>query len=183
MIDGQDIAHVTCASLRRQVVVIPQDFQLFHRSLFENIQYGRPEALHEEVFLAAKKAHADEFIIHMSDGYDTCVGDRGAKLSGGERQRIAIARGFLANAHILLLDEATSSLDSHTELLIQESLQKLMEKKTTIIIAHRLSTLVQMDRILVFDQGKIIEEGTHQELLAKKGAYTKLWEMQAGGFL
>jgi ATP-binding cassette subfamily B protein len=183
LIDGQDIAAVTLESLRKQVALIPQDPLLFHRTLEENIRYGRIEATREEVIAAAKMAHADEFIQKLPKGYDSLVGERGTKLSGGERQRIAIARALLAAAPILILDEATSSLDSVTEKYIQESLKKLMHNRTSILIAHRLSTLDQMDRLLVFHQGKIIEEGSHHELLAKKGHYAHLWQMQAGGFL
>lgn len=183
LIDGQDIATVTLESLRQNVALIPQDPLLFHRTLEENIQYGNPSATKEEVYHAAKLAHCDEFIRKTPHGYQSLVGERGTKLSGGERQRIAIARAMLASSPILILDEATSSLDSVTENYIQESLEKLMENRTTIVIAHRLSTLAKMDRILVFDEGKIIEEGTHEELLVKKGNYARMWEMQAGGFL
>ena len=156
---------------------------MFHRSLLENIRYGRPTATKGEVYLAARYANADEFINANEDKYEALVGERGIKLSGGQRQRIAIARAFLKNAPILVMDEATSSLDSVTESTIQESLKKLMENKTVLVIAHRLSTLAQLDRILVFDQGQIVEDGTHKELLAKEGHYSLLWKMQAGGFL
>ncbi|MBN8828197.1 MAG: ABC transporter ATP-binding protein [Sphingobacteriia bacterium] len=183
LIDGQDIRDVTQDSLRQNIAMIPQDPSLFNRSLMENIRYGRIEASDEEVIIAAKKAHAHEFIIKLSQGYDSLVGERGVKLSGGQRQRIAIARAILKNAPILILDEATSQLDSVTENLIQESLLQLMQNKTTIVIAHRLSTLLHMDRILVFDKGKIVEDGTHNELLAKTGLYKKLWDAQVGGFL
>jgi ATP-binding cassette subfamily B protein len=183
LIDGQDISEVTLESLRKQVSLIPQDPLLFHRTLEENIRYGRIEASREEVIAAAKLAHADEFIQKLPKGYDSLVGERGTKLSGGERQRIAIARAFLASAPILILDEATSSLDSVTEKHIQQSLQELMHNRTCILIAHRLSTLDQMDRLLVFHEGKIIEEGSHHKLLSKKGHYARLWQMQAGGFL
>ncbi len=183
LIDGQDIAQVTLESLRRQVALIPQDPALFHRTLEENIRYGRLDASREEVIAAAKLAHADEFIRKLPQGYESLVGERGTKLSGGERQRIAIARAILAQAPILLLDEATSALDSVTERYIQDSLDKLMENRTCIVIAHRLSTLDKMDRLLVFDQGKIVEEGSHEQLLAQGGHYAHLWEMQAGGFL
>jgi ATP-binding cassette subfamily B protein len=183
LIDGQDINHVTLQSLRQQVSLIPQDPLLFHRSLEENIKYGNVNASNEEVIRAAKLAHCDEFIRKFPKGYDSMVGERGTKLSGGERQRIAIARAILAGSPILILDEATSALDSVTEKYIQDSLDKLMENKTTIAIAHRLSTLSKMDRILVFDKGKIIEEGSHQILLEKKGHYAHMWHMQAGGFL
>jgi ATP-binding cassette subfamily B protein len=163
--------------------MIPQDPALFHRSLMENIRYGDMDARDEAVKLAAQKAHAHEFIIQLPQGYDALVGERGVKLSGGQRQRIAIARAVLKNAPILLLDEATSQLDSVTESKIQASLWDLMQGKTTIVIAHRLSTLLHMDRILVFDQGKIIEDGSHQALLAANGLYKSLWEAQVGGFL
>lgn len=183
LIDGQDIAHITIDSLHKQVALIPQDPLLFHRSLEENIQYGNIEASKEEIIQAAKLAHCDEFIKKCPHGYASLVGERGTKLSGGERQRIAIARAMLAGSPILILDEATSSLDSITENFIQESLEYLMKNRTTIVIAHRLSTLAKMDRILVFDQGKIVEEGSHSELLAKQGHYSHMWQMQAGGFL
>jgi ATP-binding cassette subfamily B protein len=183
LIDGQDIRDVTQDSLRSSIAMIPQDPSLFHRSLMENIRYGRADSTDEEVIEAAKKAHAHEFISTLPQGYDSLVGERGVKLSGGQRQRIAIARAILKNAPILILDEATSQLDSVTESLIQESLWELMQNKTTIVIAHRLSTLLHMDRILVFDQGKIVEDGTHSEFLAKSGLYKHLWDAQVGGFL
>jgi ATP-binding cassette subfamily B protein len=182
-IDGQDIAHVTLESLRKQVALIPQDPQLFHRTLEDNIRYGRVDAGADEVRRAAQLAHCDEFIKRCPEGYLTLVGERGTKLSGGERQRIAIARAILAAPPILILDEATSALDSVTEKYIQDSLEKLMQGRTTLVIAHRLSTLAKMDRILVFDAGKVVEEGSHLELLAKNGHYAKMWQMQAGGFL
>lgn len=183
LIDGQDISRVTLDSLHKQIALIPQDPLLFHRTLEENIQYGNVEASKEEIVQAAKLAHCDEFIRKCPNGYGTLVGERGTKLSGGERQRIAIARAILAASPILILDEATSSLDSVTEKLIQESLESLMQNRTTIVIAHRLSTLAKMDRILVFDQGKIVEEGSHAELITKKGFYAHMWQMQVGGFL
>jgi ATP-binding cassette, subfamily B, bacterial len=183
LIDDQDIRHVTQDSLRRYIAMIPQDPSLFHRSLMDNIRYSKTDASDEEVIEAAKKAHAHEFIQQLPQGYDSLVGERGIKLSGGQRQRIAIARAILKNAPILMLDEATSQLDSVTESLIQESLWGLMQDKTTIVIAHRLSTLLHMDRILVFDHGKIIEDGTHAELLRYGGLYKTLWEAQVGGFL
>ena len=183
LIDGQDIRDVTQDSLRANIAMISQDPSLFHRSLMENICYGRIDATDEEVIEAAKKAHAHEFIIKLPQAYESLVGERGVKLSGGQRQRIAIARAILKNAPILILDEATSQLDSITESLIQESLWELMQGKTTIVIAHRLSTLLNMDRILVFEQGKIVADGTHKELLTKKGLYKTLWEAQVGGFL
>lgn len=183
LIDDQDIRDVTQDSLRENIAMIPQDPSLFHRSLMENIRYGRIDASDDEVVEAARKAHAHEFISTLPQGYDSLVGERGVKLSGGQRQRIAISRAILKNAPILILDEATSQLDSVTESLIQESLWELMQNKTTIVIAHRLSTLLHMDRILVFDKGKIVEDGTHSELLSKAGLYKHLWDAQVGGFL
>lgn len=182
-IDGQDIWDVTLESLRTNIALIPQDPILFHRSLEENIRYGRVDATHDQVVEAARLAHCDTFIRACPNGYDSLVGERGTKLSGGEKQRIAIARAMLVKAPILILDEATSSLDSVTERYIQDSLTQLMEQRTTIVVAHRLSTLAKMDRILVFDQGKIIEEGSHQQLLDKQGHYAHMWHMQSGGFL
>jgi ATP-binding cassette subfamily B protein len=183
MIDNQDIREVTQDSLRQNIGMIPQDPSLFHRSLMDNIRYGRIEATDAEVIEAAKQAHAHGFISKLPQGYDSLVGERGVKLSGGQRQRIAIARAILKNAPILILDEATSQLDSVTEIDIQESLWALMQGKTTIVIAHRLSTLLHMNRILVFDQGKIIEDGAHNELIEKGGLYKNLWNAQVGGFL
>jgi ATP-binding cassette subfamily B protein len=182
-IDGQNILEVTQDSLRENISMIPQDPQLFHRSLMENIRYGRLEASDDEVIEAAKKAHAHEFIMQTEQQYDSLVGERGVKLSGGQRQRISIARAILKDAPILILDEATSSLDSHTEKKIQLGLETLMQGRTVVVIAHRLSTISHMDRILVFDQGRIIEDGSHQQLLLKDGHYAHLWNMQAGGFL
>lgn len=183
LIDGQEIAEVTLESLRRQIALIPQDPILFHRTLRENISYGKPEATEHAILLAAKLAHCDEFIRNIPGEYEAKVGERGTKLSGGEKQRIAIARALLVDAPILILDEATSSLDSITENYIQDSLDKLMQNRTTLVIAHRLSTLSRMDRILVFDKGKIVEEGSHEMLMDKKGLYFKMWSMQVGGFL
>lgn len=183
-IDGQNIADVTQDSLRRLVALVPQDPILFHRTLMENIRYGRREATKAEVMRAAADAHCDEFIDRLAQGYDTYVGERGIKLSGGERQRVAIARAILKNAPILVLDEATSSLDSHSEGLIQDALSRLMQGRTTIVIAHRLSTIMKMDRIVVIREGEVHEIGTHAELLQKPGGlYKKLWELQAGGFI
>lgn len=182
-IDQQNIAQVTQESLREQIAMIPQDPTLFHRTLMENIRYGRLDATNEEVIAAAKLAHCDEFIQQLSAGYDALVGERGIKLSGGQRQRIAIARAILKNAPLLVLDEATSALDSVTEQLIQESLHKLMADKTTIVIAHRLSTLTNMDRILVFDKGKIIEDGNKESLLKAQSHFAYLWNKQMDGFL
>ncbi|MGE4574746.1 ABC transporter ATP-binding protein [Parachlamydia sp.] len=183
LIDDQNIADVTQESLRSQVSMIPQDPILFHRTLMENIRYGRLDATDEQVITCSIQANCHEFIDKLPQQYNTLVGERGIKLSGGQRQRIAIARALLKNAPILILDEATSSLDSVTEHYIQESLLLLMQKRTTIVIAHRLSTLFHMDRILVFSHGKIIEQGTHIELLKLNGQYATLWNMQAGGFL
>jgi ATP-binding cassette subfamily B protein len=182
-IDGQDIKTVTQESLRSQIAMIPQDPILFHRTLIENIRYGRLNATEEEIVECSKKAHCHEFIEKLHEKYEAMLGERGVKLSGGQRQRIAIARAILKNAPILILDEATSALDSLTENYIQESLSLLMEGRTCIVIAHRLSTLFYMDRILVFHEGQIIEDGTHDELLTLEGHYAKLWSMQAGGFL
>lgn len=182
-IDGQNILNVTQDSLRENVSIIPQDPQLFHRSLMENIRYGRLDATDDEVIEAAKKAHAHEFILQAEKQYDSLVGERGVKLSGGQRQRIAIARAILKDSPILILDEATSSLDSVTEKKIQLALENLMKDRTVVVVAHRLSTISHMDRILVFDQGKIIEDGSHQQLLQRDGHYAHLWNMQAGGFL
>lgn len=183
LIDGQNIQEVTQDSLRLSIGMIPQEPSLFHRTLMENIRYGDLEATDEAVMLAAQKAYAHEFIVKLPQGYDALVGERGIKLSGGQRQRIAIARAILKNAPILILDEATSQLDSVTESEIQASLWELMQNKTTLVIAHRLSTLLQMDRILVFNEGKIVEDGTHQNLLSQGGLYKKLWDAQVGGFL
>lgn len=183
LIDGQDIAGVTLASLRTQVTLIPQDPLLFHRSLEDNIRYGRAEASRDEVIEVAKQAHCDDFIQKCPQGYASLVGERGTKLSGGERQRIAIARAMLTGAPILILDEATSALDSVTERYIQDSLEKLMQNRTTLVVAHRLSTLAKMDRILVFDHGKIVEQGSHLSLLNQNGHYARMWHCQAGGFL
>jgi ATP-binding cassette subfamily B protein len=179
-IDGRDVAEVGQASLRNAISVVPQEPILFHRSLAENIGYAKPEATRDEIVEAASRAHAHEFITRLTHGYDTLVGERGIKLSGGERQRVAIARAILADAPILVLDEATSSLDSVTEQLIQDALVKLLEGRTAIIIAHRLSTIRRVDRILVFDAGRIVESGTHEELMKRDaGRYRELVEMQA----
>ncbi|MBG9015496.1 ABC transporter ATP-binding protein [Neisseria meningitidis] len=187
-IDGQDISGVTQESLRAQIGLVTQDTSLLHRSVRDNIIYGRPDATDAEMVSAAERAEAAGFISELSDakgrrGYDAHVGERGVKLSGGQRQRIAIARVMLKDAPILLLDEATSALDSEVEAAIQESLDKMMNGKTVIAIAHRLSTIAAMDRLVVLDKGRIIEEGTHAELLEKRGLYAKLWAHQSGGFL
>jgi len=179
-IDGQNVADVTQASLRKAIALVPQEPILFHRSLADNIAYGKPEASRDEIIAAAKKAYAHEFIEKLPQGYETLVGERGIKLSGGERQRVAIARAILADAPILILDEATSSLDSVSEHYIQKALENLVKGKTTITIAHRLSTIKDVDRILVFDQGRVIEQGTHGELLRREDAHYKhLYDMQA----
>lgn len=184
LIDGKNIARVTQNSLREHIALVPQEPILFHRTLMENIRYGRRNASDQEVVEAAKKAYCHEFINQFPDGYNTYVGERGVRLSGGERQRVAIARAILKNAPILVLDEATSSLDSESEALIQKALATLMRDKTVIVIAHRLSTIMQMDRIVVIEQGTVTMAGTHDELLSKKeNIYKKLWEIQAGGFL
>jgi ATP-binding cassette subfamily B multidrug efflux pump len=188
LIDDQDIAKATQDSLRAQISVVTQDTSLLHRSIRENIRYGKPDATEEDVLRAARLAHADEFIDALEDwrgrhGYDAQVGERGVKLSGGQRQRIAIARVILKNAPILVLDEATSALDSEVEAAIQESLSTLMEGKTVIAIAHRLSTIARMDRLIVLDHGRIVEQGTHDELLRHNGHYAALWRRQSGGFL
>jgi len=188
LIDGQDIASVTQESLRSQISVVTQDTSLLHRSIRENIRYGRPAATDAEVEQAAALAHAEEFIATLEDwkgrrGYDAQVGERGVKLSGGQRQRIAIARVILKNAPILVLDEATSALDSEVEAAIQESLSTLMAGKTVIAIAHRLSTIARMDRLVVLDRGRIVEQGTHDQLLRLNGHYAALWRRQSGGFI
>lgn len=179
-IDGQDIRDVTQESLRQSIAIIPQDTTLFHRNLLENIRYGRPDASDEAVELAARRAHAHEFIAEQEHGYRTMVGERGVKLSGGQRQRIAIARAILKNAPILLLDEATSALDSHSEQLIQRAMREAMAGKTVIAIAHRLSTVMDMDRLIVLDRGVIVADGSHAELLRKGGLYADLWRKQTG---
>lgn len=183
LIDGQDIRNVTQKSLRENIAYVPQEPMLFHRSLRENIAYGKQDATDKEILKAAKQANALEFIQKLPDGLDTLVGERGVKLSGGQRQRIAIARAILKDAPVLILDEATSALDSESEKLIQEALEKLMKGRTSIVIAHRLSTIAKLDRIIVMDQGKITEDGSHTELVEKKGIYAKLWAHQSGGFI
>ena len=182
-IDGQDIRDVTQESLRKAIAYVPQESSLFHRSVYENIAYGKPEATREEVERAAKLACADGFIRELPDGYNTLVGERGVKLSGGQRQRIAIARAILKNAPILVLDEATSALDSESEAVIQEALANLMVGRTSIVVAHRLSTVARLDEIVVLDDGVIVEEGSHQELLMRDGEYARLWNRQSGGMI
>ncbi|RYY81582.1 MAG: ABC transporter ATP-binding protein, partial [Comamonadaceae bacterium] len=188
LIDGQDIAQVTQDSLRAHIGMVTQDTSLLHRSVRDNILYGRPTAGEDEMVQASRRAHVHDFIVHLTDphgrqGYDAHVGERGVKLSGGQRQRVAIARVMLKDAPILLLDEATSALDSEVEAAIQASLDELMEGKTVIAIAHRLSTIAAMDRLVVMDQGRIVEEGDHRSLLAQGGLYARLWAHQSGGFL
>ncbi len=183
LIDQQDIAAVTQESLRTNVAYVPQEPLLFHRSIKENIAYANPTASDRQVIEAAKKAGAHDFITNLKSGYDTLVGERGVKLSGGQRQRVAIARAILKDAPILVLDEATSALDSESEKLIQKSLETLMKGRTSIVIAHRLSTIAKMDRIIVLDDGKIVEDGSHDDLLKARGEYAKLWNHQSGGFI
>ncbi len=188
LIDGQDIGHVTQDSLRSQIAMVTQDNSLLHRSIRDNIAYGRSGASDDEIFAAARAASAHDFILKLSDqegrmGYDARVGERGVKLSGGQRQRIAIARVLLKNAPILVLDEATSALDSDTEAAIQEQLQHLMQGKTVVAIAHRLSTIASLDRLVVMDHGRVVDQGTHAELISRKGLYARLWARQSGGFL
>ncbi|HMN43886.1 MAG TPA: ABC transporter ATP-binding protein [Povalibacter sp.] len=184
LIDGQDVAHATQESLRSQIAIVPQEPILFHRSLAENIAYAKPDATQAQIERAARLANAHDFIARLPRGYQTLVGERGIKLSGGERQRVALARAFLADAPILILDEATSSLDSESEALIQEAMERLMRGRTSIIIAHRLSTVRAVDRILVFEQGRIIEDGNHETLLRQShGHYRRLFERQSGAFV
>ncbi len=183
LIDGQNVSHATQASLRSQIAIVQQEPILFHRSLAENISYARPSASQAQIEHAARLANAHEFIARLPRTYQTLVGERGVKLSGGERQRVALARAFLADAPILILDEATSSLDSESEALIQEAMGRLMRGRTSIVIAHRLSTVRAMDRILVFEQGRIVEEGDHEALVRRAhGHYRRLFERQSGVF-
>lgn len=183
LVDGQDVSHCTQQSLRRQVAYVPQEALLFHRSIRENIAYGKPDATDEEVRRAAEEANALEFIERLPDGFDTMVGERGVKLSGGQRQRVAIARAILVDAPILVLDEATSALDSESEALVQGSLENLMRGRTSIVVAHRLSTVASLDRIVVLAHGEVVEDGTHHELVERGGEYASLWNRQTGGFL
>ncbi|HVL21093.1 MAG TPA: ATP-binding cassette domain-containing protein, partial [Amaricoccus sp.] len=187
-LDGVDIRELTQDALRSQIGVVRQETAMFNRSAMENIRYGRPEASDAEVCAAARRAEAHEFILALRDfkgreGYAAHLGERGVKLSGGQRQRIALARVILKNAPVLVLDEATSALDSEVEAAIQETLETVMEGKTVIAIAHRLSTIARMDRIVVLDGGRIVEEGTHASLLARRGLYARFWEHQSGGFI
>ncbi|HSX46632.1 MAG TPA: ABC transporter ATP-binding protein [Patescibacteria group bacterium] len=183
LVDGQDIRDISQHDLRLHIAYVPQEPMLFHRSIMENIRYGQLDASDEAVYEVARMAHAHEFVSELSHGYQTLVGERGVKLSGGQRQRVAIARAMVKNAPILLLDEATSALDSESEGLIQDALWKLMQGRTAIVIAHRLSTIQKMDRIIVLDKGKVVEEGTHKELIRQKGVYANLWNRQSGGFI
>jgi ATP-binding cassette subfamily B protein len=183
LIDGQPIDSVTQTALHQSIAYVSQEPMLFHRSLRDNIAYGRPDATDGEIRKAAKQAHALEFIEQLPQGFDTLVGERGVKLSGGQRQRIAIARAILKDAPILVLDEATSALDSESERLIQDALEKLMKNRTSIVVAHRLSTIAKLDRIIVLDKGQIAEQGSHTELLSQSGIYAKLWSHQSGGFI
>ena len=183
LIDGQNVAKGTQQSLRRQVAYVPQEALLFHRTIAENIAYARPDASMDEIREAARQANALEFIERLPQGFDTVTGERGIKLSGGQRQRIAIARAMLANAPILVLDEATSALDSESEKLVQDALEKLMQGRTSIVVAHRLSTVASLDRIVVLDRGKIVEDGPHAELIAQGGEYAQLWSRQTGAYL
>ncbi len=182
-IDNQNIAQITQESLHKSIAFVPQDSMLFHRSIKDNVRYGKPKATEAEIIKACKQANAWEFIKDLPDGLDTMVGERGVKLSGGQRQRVAIARAILKNSPILILDEATSALDSQSEKLIQASFENLMKDRTSIVIAHRLSTIAKLDRIIVLDKGKIVEDGTHEELLERNGIYAKLWQHQSGGFI
>ncbi|MDH3264883.1 MAG: ABC transporter ATP-binding protein/permease, partial [Paracoccaceae bacterium] len=188
LVDGQDVREVTQESLRRQIAMVTQETAMFNRSARENILYGRPGATEEEMIAAARRAEAHDFILKLADhmgrkGYEAHLGERGVKLSGGQRQRIALARAFLKDAPILVLDEATSALDSEVEASIQEALHRVMEGKTVLAIAHRLSTLSEMDRIVVLDEGRVVEEGTHKELLRQGGLYARYWDRQSGGFI
>ncbi|MGW9435926.1 ABC transporter ATP-binding protein [Streptomyces sp. NPDC055607] len=183
LVGGQDIGKLRQADLRSMIAYVPQEPAMFHRSLRDNIAFARPDATDAEILRAAGAAHVTEFVDGLPDGFDTMVGERGVKLSGGQRQRVALARAILRDAPILLLDEATSALDSESEILVQEALWRLMEGRTALVVAHRLSTVAGMDRLVVLDRGRVVEQGTHQALLDAEGAYAKLWQHQSGGFL
>ncbi|WP_237774204.1 ABC transporter ATP-binding protein [Actinosynnema sp. ALI-1.44] len=182
-IGGQDISALRQADLRGLIAYVPQEPAMFHRTLRENIAFARPGASEEDVLRAAKIAHVTEFAADLPDGFDTLVGERGVKLSGGQRQRVALARAVLRDAPILLLDEATSALDSESEILVQQALWQVMEGRTALVVAHRLSTVAKMDQLVVLDRGQIVEQGSHTELLALNGTYARLWQHQSGGFL
>jgi ATP-binding cassette subfamily B protein len=183
LIGGQDISKLRQSDLRSLISYVPQEPAMFHRTLRENIAFARPDATDEEIYQAAEAAHVTEFVDALPEGFDTMVGERGVKLSGGQRQRVALARAILRDAPILLLDEATSALDSESEILIQQALWRLMEGRTALVVAHRLSTVARMDQLVVLDHGQITEKGTHEELLGRNGTYARLWEHQSGGFL
>jgi ATP-binding cassette subfamily B protein len=183
LIDGQDISQVAQADLRQQITYVPQEPLLFHRSITDNIAYGQLDAEFEDIAAAAEMSRASDFIDDLPLGYDTLVGERGTKLSGGQRQRIALARAFLKRTPLLILDEATSALDSHSEALIQQALAELMQGQTAIVIAHRLSTVAGLDRIVVLEEGAVIEDGSHEALLEQDGVYASLWARQSGGFI
>jgi ATP-binding cassette, subfamily B, bacterial len=182
-IGGQDIARLRQADLRSLIAYVPQEPAMFHRTLRENIAFARPDATDADIRAAARAAHVTEFAESLPDGFDTLVGERGVKLSGGQRQRVALARAILRDAPVLLLDEATSALDSESEILIQQALWRIMEGRTALVVAHRLSTVARMDRLIVLDRGEIVEQGTHEELLRGEGVYARLWQHQSGGFL
>jgi len=183
LIGGQDITRLRQSDLRSLIAYVPQDPAMFHRTLRDNIAFARPDATDAEIRQAAQAAHVTEFADALPDGFGTMVGERGVKLSGGQRQRVALARAILRDAPILLLDEATSALDSESETLVQQALWRLMEGRTALVVAHRLSTVARMDQLVVLDRGEIAEKGTHQELLRRGGTYARLWQHQSGGFL
>jgi ATP-binding cassette subfamily B protein len=182
-IGGQDISRLRQADLRSLIAYVPQEPAMFHRTLRENIAFARPSASESEILAAARAAHVTEFAETLPSGFDTLVGERGVKLSGGQRQRVALARAILRDAPILLLDEATSALDSESEVLVQQALWRIMEDRTALVVAHRLSTVARMDQLIVLDRGRILEQGSHEELLRAEGVYARLWQHQSGGFL